>query len=57
MLIRIAAFVLAIVAALAAISSPVTAYASGKRQHIPLTHAGARSFQPPDPCKRHCGTI
>jgi len=48
---------LAVVAALAAMSSSGAANASGKRQHIPFIHTQARSFEPPDPCKGHCGVF
>jgi len=53
MSVRIITCALAIVAALAAISSPGAAYAA--RKHNPFIHAGAGSFEPPDPCKARCG--
>jgi hypothetical protein len=57
MVFRIATCILAIVAALTAMSLPGAAYASGKRQQIPFVHADARGFEPPDPCKGHCGGL
>ncbi len=57
MLVRIVICSLATTSTLAAMLSPGAAYASGKRQHIPLIHTEARSFQPPDPCRAHCGSV
>ena len=55
MSLRIVTCVLAIVAVLAEAALPRAAFAA--RKHFPFIHAGAGSFELPDPCRARCGGL